>query len=326
MSRNSITPSRAFFTSGVVVLMFMFGITGIAHDATGFGRSSPPPPGTSGSSPRWTAAGGSKNEGRPRQLARTLAARSRPWGPRSLRRRRTPGRCRSCCAAPRPVDRRRAGRGWEGGRRVGGMAFGGATDATTTRAIGRTDERGWGEHRPRSAARRARRRARARGRPSPRRARARARGRRARARGEDDARPSSPRRDDDARKQTLDGRRRRPSAEEGGRRGVDRRRRTPATEVRRNAVRACESPERKNDVAIATDARLEFARLARRARRLLKCARGAARDGRPFAEKTRSRSARSEARSIQKFFTHRPVSTFDRLPFQLTGNMERQIS
>ena len=37
MSRNSITPSRAFFTSGVVVLMFMFGITGIAHDATGFG-------------------------------------------------------------------------------------------------------------------------------------------------------------------------------------------------------------------------------------------------------------------------------------------------
>ena len=37
MSRNSITPSRAFFTSGVVVLMFMFGITGMAHDATGFG-------------------------------------------------------------------------------------------------------------------------------------------------------------------------------------------------------------------------------------------------------------------------------------------------
>jgi hypothetical protein len=104
---------------------------------------------------------------------------------------------------------------------------------------------------------------------------------------------------------------------------LDRRRRTPATEVRRNAVRACESPERNNDVAIATDARLEFARLARRARRLLKCARGAARDGRPFAEKTRSRSARSEARL---FFTHRPVSTFDRLPFQLTGNMERQIS
>jgi len=216
------------------------------------------------------------------------------------------------------------------------MAFGGATDATTTRAIGRTDERGWGKRRPRSAVKSLRigvhhanavvwgpvspKRAGARGRGVERR-----RGERARAR-EDDARPSSPRRDDDARKQTLDGRRRRPSAEEGGRRGVDRRRRTPATEVRRNAVRACESPERKNDVAIATDARLEFARLARRARRLLKCARGAARDGRPFAEKTRSRSARSEARSIQKFFTHRPVSTFDRLPFQLTGNMERQIS
>ena len=37
MSRNSITPSRAFFTSGVVVLMFMLGITGMAQDATGFG-------------------------------------------------------------------------------------------------------------------------------------------------------------------------------------------------------------------------------------------------------------------------------------------------
>jgi hypothetical protein len=37
MSRNSITPSRAFFTKGVVVLMFMFGITGMAQLATGFG-------------------------------------------------------------------------------------------------------------------------------------------------------------------------------------------------------------------------------------------------------------------------------------------------
>jgi hypothetical protein len=26
-------------------------------------------------------------------------------------------------------------------------------------------------------------------------------------------------------------------------------------------------------------------------------------------------------RSIQKFFTHRPVSTFDRVPFQLTGEL-----
>jgi hypothetical protein len=25
-----------------------------------------------------------------------------------------------------------------------------------------------------------------------------------------------------------------------------------------------------------------------------------------------------QVRSIQKFFTHRPVSTFDRIPFQLT--------
>ena len=37
MRRNSMTPSRAFFTSGVVVLMFMLGITGMAQDATGFG-------------------------------------------------------------------------------------------------------------------------------------------------------------------------------------------------------------------------------------------------------------------------------------------------
>ncbi len=37
MSRNSMTPPRAFFTRGVVVLMFMFGITGIAHEATGLG-------------------------------------------------------------------------------------------------------------------------------------------------------------------------------------------------------------------------------------------------------------------------------------------------
>jgi hypothetical protein len=37
MRRNSITPSRAFFTSGVSVLMFIPGATGIAHDATGLG-------------------------------------------------------------------------------------------------------------------------------------------------------------------------------------------------------------------------------------------------------------------------------------------------
>ena len=29
----------------------------------------------------------------------------------------------------------------------------------------------------------------------------------------------------------------------------------------------------------------------------------------------------TEVRSIQKFFTHRPVSTFDRVPFQLTGEL-----
>ena len=28
-----------------------------------------------------------------------------------------------------------------------------------------------------------------------------------------------------------------------------------------------------------------------------------------------------QVRSIQKFFTHRPVSTFDRVPFQLTGEL-----
>ena len=32
-----MTPSRAFFTSGVSVLMFMPGAAGIAQDATGFG-------------------------------------------------------------------------------------------------------------------------------------------------------------------------------------------------------------------------------------------------------------------------------------------------
>jgi hypothetical protein len=37
ISKNSITPSLAFFTKSVVVLMFMFGITGMAHEATGFG-------------------------------------------------------------------------------------------------------------------------------------------------------------------------------------------------------------------------------------------------------------------------------------------------
>ena len=29
----------------------------------------------------------------------------------------------------------------------------------------------------------------------------------------------------------------------------------------------------------------------------------------------------SQVRSIQKFFTHRPVSRFDRFPFQLTGEL-----
>ena len=37
----------------------------------------------------------------------------------------------------------------------------------------------------------------------------------------------------------------------------------------------------------------------------------------------RRRDARGthQVRSIQKFFTHRPVSTFDRVPFQLTGEL-----
>ena len=29
----------------------------------------------------------------------------------------------------------------------------------------------------------------------------------------------------------------------------------------------------------------------------------------------------TQVRSIQKFFTHRSVSTFDRVPFQLTGGL-----
>ena len=37
ISKNSMTPSRAFFTRGVVVLISMFGITGIAHEATALG-------------------------------------------------------------------------------------------------------------------------------------------------------------------------------------------------------------------------------------------------------------------------------------------------
>ena len=37
MSSSSITPSRAFFTSGVLVFTFMPGPAGIAHDATGLG-------------------------------------------------------------------------------------------------------------------------------------------------------------------------------------------------------------------------------------------------------------------------------------------------
>ncbi len=36
-SKNSITPSLAFLTRGVSVLMSMPGPTGIAHEATGFG-------------------------------------------------------------------------------------------------------------------------------------------------------------------------------------------------------------------------------------------------------------------------------------------------
>eukprot|EP00955_Chlamydomonas_euryale_P073018 361603-Chlamydomonas_euryale.AAC.21 len=36
-SKNSMTPSRAFFTMGVSVLIFMPGIAGMAHDAAGLG-------------------------------------------------------------------------------------------------------------------------------------------------------------------------------------------------------------------------------------------------------------------------------------------------
>ena len=36
-SRNSITPSLAFFTKGVSVLIFMPGPAGMAQDATGLG-------------------------------------------------------------------------------------------------------------------------------------------------------------------------------------------------------------------------------------------------------------------------------------------------
>ena len=37
MSRNSITPLRAFFTSGVLVLITMPSPTGMAQEAIGFG-------------------------------------------------------------------------------------------------------------------------------------------------------------------------------------------------------------------------------------------------------------------------------------------------
>ena len=37
MSRNSMTPSRAFLTIGELVKIFMLGIVGKAHDATGLG-------------------------------------------------------------------------------------------------------------------------------------------------------------------------------------------------------------------------------------------------------------------------------------------------
>ena len=36
-SSSSMTPSRAFFTRGVSVLIFMPGPAGMAHDATGLG-------------------------------------------------------------------------------------------------------------------------------------------------------------------------------------------------------------------------------------------------------------------------------------------------
>ena len=35
-----MTPSRAFFVSGLSVKIFISGITGIAHEATGFGAFS----------------------------------------------------------------------------------------------------------------------------------------------------------------------------------------------------------------------------------------------------------------------------------------------
>ena len=53
MSRNSITPSRAFFTSGVLVLMFIPGPAGMAQEATGLGLFSTCWPVSEG----WEAAG-----------------------------------------------------------------------------------------------------------------------------------------------------------------------------------------------------------------------------------------------------------------------------
>ena len=38
-------------------------------------------------------------------------------------------------------------------------------------------------------------------------------------------------------------------------------------------------------------------------------------------EKSVTRDAEAKVRSIQKCFTHRPVSTFDRVPFQLTDEL-----
>ena len=77
MSRNSITPSRAFFTSGVSVLMFMPGAAGMAQEATGLGlfstcgrtgravggsSAAPPSSAAAGcSSPNWTGLGSSNN-------------------------------------------------------------------------------------------------------------------------------------------------------------------------------------------------------------------------------------------------------------------------
>jgi hypothetical protein len=37
-SKNSSTPSRALCTTGVLVLIFILGIAGMAHDATGLGE------------------------------------------------------------------------------------------------------------------------------------------------------------------------------------------------------------------------------------------------------------------------------------------------